>query len=176
MSFSYMMEILKEEHKGRIVLCNNGSFYVAIGNDAILLNEVLDLKLSCMKEGLCKVGFPIEALEKYTGLLIETGYSFIFYDFNSEKEDLVIIISCLGKRLNYEVSRNKCFTCEKNKNKDKKVDKYTRALIKMYEQEEKEIREEKQRKKQEKEKKELEEIEKIERKIEDILLKLKNGE
>ena len=42
MSFSYMMEILKEEHKGRIVLCNNGSFYVAIGNDAILLNKILD--------------------------------------------------------------------------------------------------------------------------------------
>ena len=173
MSFSYMMEILKEEHKGRIVLCNNGSFYVAIGNDAILLNKVLDLKLSCMKEGLCKVGFPIEALEKYTDLLIKTGYSFVIYDFNSEKEDLVIIISYLGKRLNYEVSRNRCFICEKNKNKDKKVDKYIRALIKMYEQEEKEIREEKQRKKQEKEKKELE---KIEKKLENILLKLKNGD
>lgn len=173
MSFSYMMEILKEEHKGRIVLCNNGSFYVAIGNDAILLNKVLDLKLSCMKEGLCKVGFPIEALEKYTDLLIKTGYSFVIYDFNSEKEDLVIIISYLGKRLNYEVLRNRCFICEKNKNKDKKVDKYIRALIKMYEQEEKEIREEKQRKKQEKEKKELEEIEK---KLENILLKLKNGD
>lgn len=173
MSFSYMMEILKEEHKGRIVLCNNGSFYVAIGNDAILLNKVLDLKLSCMKEGLCKVGFPIEALEKYTDLLIKTGYSFVIYDFNSEKEDLVIIISYLGKRLNYEVLRNRCFICEKNKNKDKKVDKYIRALIKMYEQEEKEIREEKQRKKQEKEKKELE---KIEKKLENILLKLKNGD
>ena len=51
------------------------------------------------------------------------------------------IISRLGKRLNYEVSRNKCFICERNKNKDKKIDKDTRALIKMYEREEKEIRE-----------------------------------
>ena len=173
MSFSYMMEILKEEHKGRIVLCNNGNFYVAVGNDAILLNKELNLQLSCMKTGLCKVGFPIEALEKYTELLIKSRYSFVVYDFNSEKEDLVIIISCTGKRLNYETARNKCFTCEKNKNKDKKVDKYTRALIKMYEQEEKEVREEKQRKKEEKEKKELENIE---RKLENILLKLKNGE
>ena len=70
-------------------------YYVAIGNDAILLNKVLNLKLSCIRTGLCKVGFSIEALEKYTGLLIETGYSFIVYEFNSEKEDLVIIISCL---------------------------------------------------------------------------------
>ena len=146
-----MMEVLKEENKGRIVLCNNGGFYVAVGNDAILLNKVLGLNLSCMGKGLCKVGFPIDALEKYTGLLIKTGYSFIVYDFNSEKEDLVIIISCKGKRFNLETARNKCFTCEKNKNKDKKVDKYIRALIKMYEQEEKEIREEKQRKKERRE-------------------------
>ena len=38
MSFCVMMEALKEENEGRIVFCNNGSFYVAIGNDAILLN------------------------------------------------------------------------------------------------------------------------------------------
>ena len=173
MSFTYMMEILKEEHKGRIIFCNNGSFYVAIGNDAILLNEVLNLKLSCMKEGLCKVGFPIEALEKYTELLIKTGYSFVIYDFNSEKEDLVIIISCLGKRINEETEKNKCYCCSRNKRKSKKLDKYTRALVKMYEQEEREIREQRKRKREEKEKKELE---KEEKKLKNKILKLKNGE
>ena len=162
-----MMEVLKEENEGRIVLCNNGGFYVAIGNDAILLNKVLNLKLSCMGKGLCKVGFPIDALEKYTSLLIKTGYSFIVYDFNSEKEDLVIIISCKGKRFNLETARNKCFTCEKNKNKDKKLDKYIRALIKKYEHEEEVIREERKRKKEEN--KELKDIE-------NKLLRLKNGE
>ena len=134
-----MMEILKEKNSGRIVLCNNGSFYVAIGNDAIALNKELGLQLSCMKKGLCKVGFPINALEKYTGLLIETGYSFIIYDFNSEKEELEIVISCLGKRLNWEIAKNKCFTCEKSK--DKKIDKYTNALMKMYDEEEREMKE-----------------------------------
>ena len=132
-----MMEILKEEHKGRIVLCNNGSFYIAVGNDAVLLNKVLGLKLSCMGIGICKVGFPIESLEKYTELLIKTGYSFVIYDFNSEKEDLAIIISYAGKRLNEEIEKNKCYCCNRNKRKNKKLDKYTRALVKMYEQEEK---------------------------------------
>ena len=83
-----------------------------------------------MKTGLCKVGFPINALEKYTGLLIETGYSFIIYDFNSEKEEITIIISCL---------ENKCFSCEKFKNK--KLDKYTNAIIKMRKREEEEEKE-----------------------------------
>ena len=113
MSFCDMMEILKEKNGGRIVLCNNGSFYVAIGNDAIALNKELKLQLSCMKKGVCKVGFPINALEKYTGLLIETGYSFIIYDFNSEKEELGTIMSCLGKRLNWEIANNKYFKNEK---------------------------------------------------------------
>ena len=113
MSFYEMLEILKRRNAGRIVLCNNGNFYTAIGNDAIALNKLLGLKLSCMKTGLCKVGFPINALEKYTGLLIETGYSFIIYDFNSEKEEITIIISCLGIRLNWEKEKNKCFSCEK---------------------------------------------------------------
>ncbi len=144
MSFSDMMEVLKEENKGRIVLCNNGSFYIAVGNDAITLNKELGLKLTCMRYGMCKVGFPIEALEKYVGLLIETKYSFIVYDFNSKKEELSIIMSALGRRLNLETSKNKCFNCEKSKNK--KIDKYTHALIKMYEREEREIREEKPRK------------------------------
>lgn len=169
MTFSDMMEVLKEENKGRIVFCNNGSFYVAIGNDAILLNKVLNLKLSCMKTGLCKVGFPIDSLEKYTALLIKTGFGFVIYDFNSEKEDLVIALSYKGERFNYETARNKCFTCEKYNNKDKKLDKYTRALIKMYEYEEEVIREEKILKLEKEEKsKELKEIE-------NKLLKLKGG-
>lgn len=72
---------------------------------------------------------------------------------------MVIIISCIGKRLNYEVSRNKCFTCEKNKNRGKKVDKYTRVLIKMYGNEEKELGEEKSKKKRKKDWKKIEKIE-----------------
>ena len=136
MSFYEMLEILKRRNAGRIVLCNNGNFYTAIGNDAIALNKLLGLKLSCMKTGLCKVGFPINALEKYTGLLIETGY---IYDFNSKKEEITIIISCLGIRLNWEIEKNKCFSCEKFKNK--KLDKYTNAIIKMRKREEEEERE-----------------------------------
>ena len=150
-----MMEILKEEHKGRIVLCNNGSFYIAIGNDAVLLNKVLGLKLSCMGIGICKVGFPIESLEKYTELLIKTGYSFVIYDFNSEKEDLVIIISCLGKRINEETEKNKCYCCSRNKRKSKKLDKYTRALVKIYEQEERKNKRTKKTKKRRKREKRI---------------------
>lgn len=59
MSFSQMMELLQTKEKGRIVICNAGDFYVAIGKDAILLNKILGLKVSCFKTEVCKVGFPI---------------------------------------------------------------------------------------------------------------------
>ena len=66
-----MMELLQEKNKGKIVFCNTGNFYVAIGKDAVILNRLLDLKVSCFKPEVCKVGFPINSLEKYLELIYE---------------------------------------------------------------------------------------------------------
>ena len=65
-----MMEILQKIDNGKVVICNLGNFYVSVGRDAVLLNNLLKLKVSCFKEEICKVGFPIDSLEKYTELLI----------------------------------------------------------------------------------------------------------
>jgi len=59
MSFSKMLEILKEKNKGKMVLIKVGAFYVATGEDAVLLHNKLDLKCTCFKNQECKVGFPI---------------------------------------------------------------------------------------------------------------------
>lgn len=80
-----MMEILQEKNKGKIVICNTGSFYIAIGKDAILLNKIANLKLSCLKPEICKVGFPIQSLEKYIDIIQESRYSCIIYYFDKEK-------------------------------------------------------------------------------------------
>ena len=65
MSFSTMLDCLKEINKGIIVFVKLGTFYVAVGEDAVLLHKKLDLKCSCYKTNICKVGFPINALDKY---------------------------------------------------------------------------------------------------------------
>ena len=44
MSFSEMMKELQKREEGRIIFCNAGEFYVAIGKDAVLLNKILVLK------------------------------------------------------------------------------------------------------------------------------------
>ena len=100
MGFSKMMELLQQKNKGKIVFCNTGNFYIAIGKDAVLLNNLIDLKLSCLKQEICKVGFPILALEKYTELIAEKEYSYIVYFFNQEKEELEIIMQYEGKNNN----------------------------------------------------------------------------
>ena len=45
MGFSKMMELLQVKNKVEIVLCNAGNFYIAIGKDAVLLNELYCLLL-----------------------------------------------------------------------------------------------------------------------------------
>ena len=138
MGFSKMMELLQQKNKGKIVFCNTGNFYIAIGKDAVLLNNLIDLKLSCLKQEICKVGFPINALEKYTELIDEKEYSYIVYFFNQEKEEMEIIMQYEGKN-NNEIKENRinCYTCAHCTNAYKKIDKYISAVAKLYEKENK---------------------------------------
>ena len=131
-----MMKKLQKRSNGKIVICNMGSFYIAIGKDAVLLNNLIGLKVSCIETGICKVGFPINSLEKYTEKLIEKRYSFIVYYFDQEKEEIQAVTNFIGKNKNeLEYEHKNCFICSKNIRKYKEPDKYERALAKLYEKE-----------------------------------------
>ena len=95
-----MMELLQVKNRGKIVFCNAGNFYLAIGKDAVLLNEIIGLQLTCLKPEMCKVGFPINALEKYTEKLVEKRYSYIVYYFSHQKEELEVIEEYKGNKTN----------------------------------------------------------------------------
>ena len=132
--FSKMMELLQVKNKGKIVLCNAGNFYIAIGKDAVLLNELLGLKLSCIKPEMCKVGFPISSLEKYIDKIQEKRYSYIVYYFDQQKEELEVLMEYKGKKKNeVKEERKNCYICSNDIKKYKKVDKYIMALTKLYE-------------------------------------------
>ncbi len=136
MGFSQMMELLQSKEKGRIVFCNLGEFYVAIGKDAVLLNEILGLKVTCLKLEVCKVGFPIRSLEKYTELLIQKRYGFIVYYFNKESKELEILESYMGKNINTITEQNiNCYKCKHSEKYYKKTDMYVEAVAKLYEEE-----------------------------------------
>ena len=133
MGFSKMKELLQQKEKDKIVICNMGNFYVSIGRDAVLLNQLIDIKVSCFKEEICKVGFPIMSLEKYTDKIEEKQYSYVVYYFDQKSEKLEILKRYNGKRQNNMLLENtNCYICSKNINKYKKQDKYIQALAELY--------------------------------------------
>ncbi len=137
MGFLKMMELLQDKNKGKIVLVNAGSFYIAIGKDAVLLNKILDFKVNCISQEICKVGFPIISLEKYADILANKNYSFIVYYFNNEKEELEVLFNYEGKYKNNIQDKNiNCYICKYSTKYYKKEDKYIKAVAKLYENEE----------------------------------------
>lgn len=136
MGFSKMMELLQRKEKDKIVICNMENFYVSIGRDAVLLHELLELKVSCFKEEICKVGFPIISLGKYTDEIEIKKYSYIVYYFDQEKEELEILKKYDGKKRN-EIDRQNinCYIWTKNIGRYKKEDKYIRAVANLCEKE-----------------------------------------
>ena len=137
MGFSKMLALLQIKDKGKIILVNAGNFYIARGKDAILLNEILGLKLSCLETEICKVGFPINSLEKYTKLIEKKDYSYIVYNYDNVFNKLDIIKRYEGKNKNtLEMERNNCYICSNPVKMYRKADKYVQAVIDLYDSKE----------------------------------------
>ena len=100
MSFGKMVELLQQKDKEKIILVNSGSFYIARGKDAVLLHNILNLKVNCMEAEICKIGFPLNSLEKYTKLIEEEQYSYIVYNYDNKLGKLDIIKKYNGKKIN----------------------------------------------------------------------------
>ena len=75
-----------EANKGKVLLVRCGVFMVSIGKDAIFLNKVLKLNVTCIKPGVCKAGIPVSYTLKYTNLLEELGYSYVIYDYDGKNK------------------------------------------------------------------------------------------
>ena len=133
MSFSNMLEILQEKNKEKIVLVKLGVFYIATGKDAVLLNNKLDLKCTCFKNNVCKIGIPINALDKYIEELNQIKYSYIIYDYNKENNELIEIESKIGKQNKLVDNNINCLKC-KGINVYKE-DEYMQAIYKLISEE-----------------------------------------
>lgn len=131
MSFSQMVKILREGHKDKIVFINAGVFYIAIEEDAVLLNSKLQLKCTCFQKNTCKVGVPIKCVGKYLDKIEKLGYGYIVYNLNKEKQSLSIVREFNGKKNKTERKNINCLLCRGLE--AYKDDDYMEALRKMYE-------------------------------------------
>lgn len=130
MSFSQMVRILREQNRDKILLINVGAFYIAIEEDAVLLNNKLKLKCSCFQKDTCKVGVPIGSLEKYLDKIESLGYSYIVYKFEKKTETLEILKEFKGKANKTRRKNINCLMCKGTKLYAD--DEYMEALIKYY--------------------------------------------
>lgn len=136
MSFGKMVELLQQKDNGKIILVNSGSFYIARGRDAVLLHNILNLKVNCMEAEICKIGFPLNSLDKYTQLIEQEQYSYIVYNFDNKLGKLNITKKYNGKKLNtIEEEKLNCYICTNTVKMYKKNDKYIQAVADLYEEE-----------------------------------------
>ena len=133
MSFSVMLDILKEKEKNKIVFIRCGYFYIAVGEDAIFLNKILNLKCTCFKNQVCKIGVPIDTLEKHLRRLNEKRYAYVVYDFYKEKSELIKQCEGKGKYHRIREKNKNCLLCKDIS--EYKDDKYLEALVKLLEKE-----------------------------------------
>ena len=113
MKFSKRIEEIKnkEENTGKIVLIRCGIFFIAIGNDAILLNELYGLKVTCFKENVCKIGIPVSFLLKYLELIEQKGYGYILYDYEKETKELIFQYKYEGQKNTEKQTCKNCKEC-----------------------------------------------------------------
>ena len=84
--FIEMVERLQKENRGKVVLVRNGIFLCGIRKDAVIINNLLKNKTICFQKEVCKIGIPISCFRETIPKLIETGYSYVIYDYNKEKK------------------------------------------------------------------------------------------
>lgn len=74
-----------EENKGYLIWIRCGAFFVAICANAVILSNILGLKRICIKQGVCKVGFPVASLFDYVKKLENIGISFVIYNYSKDE-------------------------------------------------------------------------------------------
>ena len=115
----------------------------------MLLHNILNLKVNCMEAEICKIGFPLNSLEKYTELIEQEQYSYIVYNFDNKLGKLDIIKKYNGKKINtIKEEKLNCYICTNTVKMYKKNDIYIQAVANLYEEENKKTEKEQNKEKQ----------------------------
>jgi len=111
---------MQKKSNGTVILIKSGVFYLAYGKDAIFLEEQIGLKCTCMKNGMCKVGFPVTSKEKFAEKMKKKDIPFKMYESGKDGE-LKIITQEDGKNKNTKTEMNKeCSKCSIKSEKEAK--------------------------------------------------------
>ncbi len=84
---------LKLKDKDKIYLFKSGIFYIAIDNDAKILNNKYNLKLSLLNNSVVKCGFPVSTISKYEDMFKADDIDYIIV----KDSDISLIIKLLER-------------------------------------------------------------------------------
>lgn len=119
---------IQKENIGKIVLIRNGIFFCGIGKDAVILSRITKYKTICMEKEICKIGIPVKNFKQIIPKLIETGYSYVVYDYEKEGQKIKEIYKIDGEEIYEEEENIKCETCWYYEKKQKTTIEYIEEL------------------------------------------------
>ena len=70
---------LKEKDESKKYLFKSGNFYIFLDDDTREISEVTVLKLTSFGNGV-KCGFPINSLEKYSGIFKNIDFNVVIFE------------------------------------------------------------------------------------------------
>ena len=130
MTFSDKIFELQCKYPHDVILIKNGIFFVAVGKDALFLNEKLKLKCTCFGHEICKIGFLVKSAENYINNMKKIGISFRMYILNENKDEELIFKNEGNISNPYNTKSNKCNECNKKKETENDVIERLKSLNK----------------------------------------------
>lgn len=124
MDFLGLVTKIKEKNSGKVVIVKSGIFYYALGDDALIMEKYCKLDKICFSANICKVGFPLNSLEKYMDMLKYNSISFCVYGFGYENnfidenvfkykdKEYGKIFEFQGENVDYSLVKKDCFNCK----------------------------------------------------------------
>ena len=85
--FYELYKQLKNKDENMVYLFKSGLFYIALADDAILLSNQFNLKLTNLNKNIVKCGFPVSSLNKYSKLLDIYNIKFKIIEFMANSND-----------------------------------------------------------------------------------------
>lgn len=71
---------LKKQNNDTIYLFQSGIFYIALSDDAVLLSNKFNFKLTNLNNSVLKCGFPTSSIDKYTKIFNNNNVNFKLVD------------------------------------------------------------------------------------------------
>ena len=126
MNFLELVRKIKVKNVGKVCIVKSGIFYYALDKDALVMGKYCKLDKICFSVNVCKVGFPVNSLDKYMNILKSNSISFCVYGFldenitdfmeketfNYKDKEYGKLFDCYYYDIDYSIFVKDCFNCK----------------------------------------------------------------